>query len=102
MNDEGVRHEDVCQEMVEVRRLFEQQKAVQESKAAEQADQTHQLRRMMTELLGKNEQGGQTQEASATGDEERNPSASPAPREDPSSTSCVRRGWPSRRSTWRE
>ena len=41
---------------------------------------------MMTELLRK-EQGGQTQEASATCDEERDPSASPTPREDPSSNS---------------
>ena len=42
---------------------------------------------MMTDLLGKKEQGGQTLEASATGHEERDPSASPTPREDPSSTS---------------
>ena len=41
----------------------------------------------MTELQGKKEQGGQTQEASGTGDEERDPSASPTRREDPSSTS---------------
>ena len=37
MNDEDVRHEDVRQEIVEVRRRFEEQKAVQESKAPEQA-----------------------------------------------------------------
>lgn len=43
--------------------------------------------RMMTELLGKKEKGGQTQKALATGGEERGPSASPNPREDPSSTS---------------
>lgn len=40
---------------------------------------------MLTEFLGK-KQCRQTQEASATGDEERDPSASPTPREDPSST----------------
>ena len=42
--------------------------------------------RMITELLGKKEQGGQTKEASAMGDQERDPSASSAPREDLSST----------------
>ena len=87
MNDEDVRHEGVRQEIVEVRRLLEEQKAVQESKAAEQAAPTQELTRMMTEVLGKKEQSGQTQERSATGDEERDPSASPTPREDPSSTS---------------
>ena len=80
MNDEGVRHEDVRQEIAEVRRLFEEQKSVQESKAAEQAAQTQELMRIMAELQGKKEQGGQTREASATGDEERDPSASPTPR----------------------
>ena len=66
MNDEDVRHEDVRQEIVEVRRRFEEQKAVQESKAARQAAQTQELMRIVTELLGK-EQGGQTQEASSHG-----------------------------------
>ena len=35
MADADVRHEDVGQEIVEVRRRFEEQKAVQDSKAAE-------------------------------------------------------------------
>ena len=35
MTDEGVHREDVGQEIVEVRRRFEEQKAVQDSKAAE-------------------------------------------------------------------
>ena len=87
MNDEDVRHEDVRQEIVEVKRLFEKQKAAQESTAAEQAAETQEQMRIMTELQGKKEQGGQTQEASGTGDEERDPSASPTRREDPSSTS---------------
>ena len=86
MNEDDVRHEDVRQEIVQVRRIFEEQKAVQESKAAEQAAQTQELMRMMTELLGKKERGGQTQEVSATGDEERDPPALPTPREDPLST----------------
>ena len=35
MADADVRHEDVRQEIVEVKRLFEKQKAAQESTAAE-------------------------------------------------------------------
>ena len=85
MDDEDVRRGRSSREVV--RRLFEEQKAAQESKAAEHAAQTQELMRMTTELLGKKEQVGQTQEASATGDEERDASASSTPREDPSSTS---------------
>ena len=69
MDDEDVRRGRSSREVV--RRLFEEQKAAQESKAAEHAAQTQELMRMTTELLGKKEQVGQTQEASATGHEER-------------------------------
>ena len=86
MDDEDVRHGDV-QEIVEVKRLFEEQTFVQESKAAEQAAQTQKLMRMVTELLGKKEQGGQTKEALVTGGEDRDTSASPTPREYPLSIS---------------
>lgn len=68
MNNEDIRHEDVRQEVAEVRHIFEKQTTVQESKAAEKAAHPQELMRMLTEFLGK-KQGGQTQEASATGDE---------------------------------
>ena len=70
-----------------MRHIFEEQKAVYEGKAAEQAAQTQGMIRMMTELRGKKGHDGQTQEASATGSEERGLSASPTPQEESSSTS---------------
>eukprot|EP00904_Undaria_pinnatifida_P009281 jgi/Undpi1/5483/HiC_scaffold_2.g00762.m1 len=55
MNDEDLRHKDAQKEIVKVRHSFEQQEDVKESKAAEQAAQTQELMRTMTELLGKKE-----------------------------------------------
>ena len=104
MNDEDLRHKDAQKEIVKVRHSFEQQEDVKESKAAEQAAQTQELMRTMTELLGKKEGW-----ADPRGVSRRWPGArsfgitNSSRRTFEHRRRCrVRRGWPPRGSTWRE